>query len=464
MKSMYKKVIASLLALAMLFVFVSCSSGKESSKDSQTQGSSSSSSGASGTKAEAEPKINLRFSWWGADTRHQATLAAMDIYMERHPNVTIEGEYGAFAAAYEKLLTQIAGKTAPDIVSVDYQWSFELMNQGSPFVNMYTLKDKIDMSNANLEFAKSYGGDDNYLIGLPVGMNGLGYMYNVSFLKEFNITPSDNWTWDDVLTYGKQVHTADKDKYLLYNILNHWVYLVKTQLKQMNGNTFIKDDYTPGFTVEEMEKIFSYINECVDTGTVPPFEEGVLYDSVYADSNPEWLNQNIGIFPTSSSHLPAALNASEFDISSFRFPGVNGAVDPGILVTPAVYLCIYEGSKYIDQSADFIDFFLNDEEAIKVLKDTRSVPVNKKAQEILVNEGVLSKTLTNFLEQAMTAPGLADNSPSLNTEVMAVLKDFIQEVGFKKLTPRKAAEEMLKELDGVLASISNSLKVRLHHI
>ena len=400
-----------------------------------------------------DEKINMRFSWWGADTRHQATLEAMQIYMDRHPNVTIEGEYGAFAAAYEKLLTQIAGGTAPDIVSVDYQWTFELMKQDAPFVNMYTLEDKIDMSNINLDFARSYGGNDEYLIGLPVGMNGLGYMYNVSFLDQFGLTPSDDWSWDDILEYGKKVHETDNQKYLLYNILNHWVYLVKAQLKQMNGNTFIKDDYTPGFTKEEMAKIFTYIRDLVDTGTVPPFEEGVLYDSVYADANPEWLNQNIGIFPTSSSHLPAALKASDFEISSMRYPGVKDSVDPGILVTPAVYLCVYEKSAHIDQAADFIDFFLNDEEAIKVLKDTRSVPVNTKAQEILVKEGVLSETLVNFLDQAMTAPGKADNSPSLNNEVLSVLKDYIQQVGYKQMTPEDAAEAMIIELEDILETI-----------
>lgn len=455
MKTMVKKVTASVLMIVMLFALVSC--GASDNKDNSDKNANTTTTEANTTSENtgktSDEKITMRFSWWGADTRHQATLAAMDIYMDRHPNVTLEGEYGAFDSAYEKLLTQIAGNTAPDIVSVDYQWTFELMKKKAPFVNMYTLQDKIDMANTNIDFAKSYGGDDEYLIGLPVGMNGLGYMYNDAFLKKYNITPSDKWSWDDIITYGKKVHEQDSSKYLLYNILNHWVYLVKAQVKQMNNNPLIKDDFTFGFSKEDMTKVFSYIRKLVDTGTVPSFEEGVLYDNVYADANPEWLNQNIGVFPTSSSHLPAALKASEFDISSIRYPGVEGAADSGILVTPAVYLCVYEKSKYVDQAADFIDFFLNDEEAIKVLKDTRSVPVNKKAQELLVEEGILSDTLVNFLDQAMTAPGLPDNSPSLNSEVLAVLKDYIQQVGYKQMTPEKAAEEMMKELEPVLASL-----------
>ena len=42
---------------------------------------------------------------------------------------------------------------------------------------------------------KIYGGDDDYLIGLPAGVNGMGYLYNVEFLKEFGIEDNNEWDW-----------------------------------------------------------------------------------------------------------------------------------------------------------------------------------------------------------------------------------------------------------------------------
>ena len=88
----------------------------------------------------------------------------------------------------------------------------------------------------------------------------------------------------------------------------------------MNGQNLVKDDYTPGFTADEMAKIFDYERQLVETGTVPPFAEGVLYETVYADQNPNWLNQDLGIFPTSSSLVPGIAKASDFELATMRYP------------------------------------------------------------------------------------------------------------------------------------------------
>src|SRR5690554_3568993 len=156
---MNKMRITKLMILALVLLFVGsltlfAAGGKESQSNT------------------GKPTV-LRFSWWGADTRHQATLEAMDLYHQRNPNIILEGEYGAFSDAYQKLLTQLAGKTAPDVVTIDYKWVSDLMNQGAPFVNMLSLSDVIDQSGFDETFAKNYGGNDEYLIGLPVGLNGM---------------------------------------------------------------------------------------------------------------------------------------------------------------------------------------------------------------------------------------------------------------------------------------------------
>lgn len=463
MKRNLKIFISIFLVLVLSIVLTACNPVVQSGN--LPQGDSRSASGTSdtsaGTKTEqgtdkgstTREKVTLRFSWWGADARHQATLAAMELYSERNPNVRIEGEYGAFATYYQKLLTQLAGRTAPDIVSVDYKWTHDLIKQGSPFVNMYELTDKIDMSGFDLNFAKIYGGDDNYLIGLPAGVNGMGYLYNVEFLKKFGIEPHNEWDWETVIENGQKVQAQDSEKHLMYNISEHWVYLVKTMLKQINGNTLLNDDYTLGFSKEDITKVFTYIRRLVETGTVPPFEEGVLYENVYADQNPNWLNQKFGIFPTSSSLIPGIAAASDFELDVFRYPVPKDAVDPGILVTPSMFISIYEYSKYQDIAADFIDFFFNDEEAILILKDTRGVPANEKAKELLVREGLIPKQVADMVSQSLTGAGIAENGPSLNPEVIALLKDYIQQIGFLKITPEEAAEKFMQELEALAATL-----------
>lgn len=405
------------------------------------------------TKTSPDEKVTLRFSWWGSNARHQATLSAIELYQERHPNVTIEGEYGAFGNYYQKLLTQLAGKTAPDIITVDYKWVSDLMNQGTHFLNMNDLKGLIDMQGFDMDFANIYGGKGDFLIGLPVGMNGMGYLYNVQFLEKYGVIPSDDWTWDTVLENGKKVNSADSSKYLLYNNSEHWMYLFKAMLKQLSGNNVVNDDYSLGFTREQLLQVYSYVRKLVDTKTVPPFNEGVLYENVYADQNPNWLKQNFGIFPTSSSLLPGITNASDFALSTFRYPVMKNAKNPGILVTPSMFLTVSKESKHPDVAADFINFMLNDPEAIAILKDTRGIPCNSVSKKQLVAANVIPESVSNMVAQAITGAGSAENGPSLNPEVIALIKDYIQLVGYGKLTAGQASDEFTKELTNLVKTI-----------
>lgn len=96
------------LILALVFV-VACFAGCGGTSSSAA-GSTSAASSAGG---EAEP-VTLRFSWWGGEARHEATIAAAELYMEKNPNVKIEFEYSGWDGYKDKLVTQLSGGTAPD--------------------------------------------------------------------------------------------------------------------------------------------------------------------------------------------------------------------------------------------------------------------------------------------------------------------------------------------------------------
>ena len=437
-----KRMIVILTLAVMLVMTVFANGAKEELKTSAI------------TTTSPDEKVTLRFSWWGSNTRHQATLEAIKLYESKHPNVTIEGEYGAFGDMYQKLLTQLAGGTAPDIISVDYKWVADLMSNGSHFVNMYDLEDYIDTSAFDMDFAKIYGGvGDDFLIGIPVAVNGMGYLYNERFLEKYGITPSDGWTWETVIENGKKVNAQDSSKYLLYNNAEHWMYLFKTMMKQITGRTLILDDRSLGFSKDDAVQVFSYVKRLVDERVVPPFNEGVLYENVYADQNPNWLNENFGIFPTSSSLIPGIMNASSFSVAPLRYPVMDNAKDPGILVTPAVFFTVYNKSAHQDVAADFINFMLNDPEAIAILKDTRGIPCSSKAQAQLVEAGVIPEPVSQMVAQALTGAGIADNGYSLNSEVIALIKDYVQQVGYGVLTPEQAADGFIKELTVIIKTI-----------
>ena len=52
-------------------------------------------------------------------------------YQAANPNVKIEGQPGEFTSYWDKLATQTAGGTAPDIIQMDMNYISEYGNRGA---------------------------------------------------------------------------------------------------------------------------------------------------------------------------------------------------------------------------------------------------------------------------------------------------------------------------------------------
>src|SRR5664279_4279410 len=92
---------------------------------------SGSSTGSTSTAtADDTSPVTLRFAWWGNDVRNKNTAQVIADYMKLHPNVTITGEPGVWASYWDKLSTQVAGNSAPDIIQMDEQYIRDYSKNG----------------------------------------------------------------------------------------------------------------------------------------------------------------------------------------------------------------------------------------------------------------------------------------------------------------------------------------------
>ncbi|CAH1200392.1 Putative ABC transporter substrate-binding protein YesO [Paenibacillus allorhizoplanae] len=133
-------------------------------------------------KAQAKP-VTLRFAWWGSDARHKATLAAIEAYTKFNPNVKIEGEYQGYEGYQQKIMTQIAGNSAPDLMQLDYPWLPSLSAQGDIFVDL-SKESVIDLSQFAKKILDEYDSVNGKLVSLPMGTNGFGTMINKAFFDK----------------------------------------------------------------------------------------------------------------------------------------------------------------------------------------------------------------------------------------------------------------------------------------
>ena len=143
-KENYHKVLSLLLSVILVIITAGCTKTEAPP--------------AAGTAMsdEDQEEITLRVSWWGPEARHEATLKAMERYMELHSNITLVGEYSDWNGHYDKLVTQIASDTAPDIMQINDRWYYDFMSGMNAVVDMNTLSDYVDLNAFDKSFLEDY--------------------------------------------------------------------------------------------------------------------------------------------------------------------------------------------------------------------------------------------------------------------------------------------------------------------
>ena len=123
-----KKFLAIILSLALLMALAAC--GTPAATTPQTSASGTEPTSAPTT--EAPQDVKMRMGWWGSQTRHNMTIAVIEMY-EEMTGVDIEYEFYAFDGYITKLNTLVASNEVWDIFQLGgnyptYIESIELMN------------------------------------------------------------------------------------------------------------------------------------------------------------------------------------------------------------------------------------------------------------------------------------------------------------------------------------------------
>ena len=436
-----KKIISILCALSIVTsMFVGCgSTSKETAKDS--------------SKGE---QVTLRFSWWGSDVRHKATLEAIDLYMKENPNVKIEAEYGGVDGYQDKLSTQLGGGTAPDLIQVDNPWIYDYAKQGEMFYDLNDFKDIIDMSGFDKKFLDGYCTLNGKIQGLPMGLNALTVIYNKDMLKSANADITKDLDWDKLIEEGKKVHAQNSNNYLLNAEQNNFVdFIIMPYVIQKTGEQWVKDDYTMGFDKATLTQAFELEKKLFDEGIVQPAEQSFTFKSK-PEQNTAWINKQFGSAITWAAGLGVLSSTlgDSADVTSFPVP--KDAKNSGIVVRPATLLCINKKSANAKEAAKFMNFFFNDKEAAKILGDVRSIPPVEASRQAALDAKKIDPLAVKAVEEATKNPGLIYNGVSNNSELRNILINEIENVAYKKFTPDQAADDMIKLYESKLKELKSA--------
>jgi oligogalacturonide transport system substrate-binding protein len=413
-------------------------------------GCSSGEAPAAETAAGGEKKeeVTLRFSWWGSEGRHKALLQAIDLYMSKNPHVKIEAEYSGFDGYYQKLVTQFAGKTAPDLTPLSADWIDDIAVKGDLVLDLNTQKDNINLQAFDQQFLSKYVVIGNKMVGLPMGVNGLVTGYNKDFFKRFNIPEDTKWDWNKIYEIGKQVHQQDASAYLLGAL--EFRSFLQPYVTQKTGKQWINDDKTLGFDQAVLTEALTYYKKLHDEGVLQPVAESSLYPDFA--KNVAFQKGNIGIAFALASSIPS-LKAFVPNFDAAMYPIPTDAKSSGVLVIPSNPLAINKESKHPEEAAKFASWLLTDIEAAMIVRDNYSVPPSSANAQALSDKKLIDPTVAKAVKIALEKPGDPVNGISNNQEIAKLSNDYMQQVAFGQLTPEKAAQELVNRLQDKLKSI-----------
>lgn len=198
MKKGWKKLLALGLTGAMLGSLAGCGDGKESqSADASSSApeksqSSEKESGDTGDLKDSGENVTIKFTWWGNQGRHAYTQELLDEYTELHPNVTFEAIPAGWDGYFDKLSTQAASGSMPDIVQMDYLYLTTYAKNHSvtdlqPFIDNGTI-DVSQMAENDVNTGKI----DGALAGLVGATGTLSIGYNPEVFQEAGLEEPTN--------------------------------------------------------------------------------------------------------------------------------------------------------------------------------------------------------------------------------------------------------------------------------
>jgi oligogalacturonide transport system substrate-binding protein len=406
---------------------------------------------ANGSKEDTgstQEEADLRMSWWGGNERHEATLAVIDLYTEQNPHVTIEAEYGGYSGHYQKLITQIAGGTAPDLMVIANGWIPEFVNKETVFLNLNKYPEIINTDGYEQKFLQENCVYGNVLTGLPLGFNASTMVYNADFMKSYSVDASQPWDWERLIEVGEKIHQTNPEQYLL-NVDNGTIRagIIRPYLRQLTGKRWVQDDYTLGFGKTEATKALSLLKELFDKGVIQPYNELVLFNE-NADKNPKWLQGEIGMIFALTSQFNSLQGSVDAELGVTNRPIKESAPDSGIEVKPATILSVYQGSEHPEEAAEFVNFFVNDVEAGLILGTVRSVPAVAPVRKALVEKNKIDPRLVRAVDIAVAKAGMPLGNLETNETLQdKILQNIIEEVAFDVLAPEEAAVKLIKQIE-----------------
>ncbi|MGN7412479.1 ABC transporter substrate-binding protein [Paenibacillus sp. SAF-068] len=429
---MFKRFLIGIITSLLLFVTACSGTDHTGATDNTGDGNNN------GTTENGQ--VELRIMWWGDQKRADITNEALKIFQAKHPDIKISGEFAPSSGYFDKLNTQLASGTAPDIFFlggnvVDYAKKDVLLNL-DPYVGNELNLDGMD------ETMIEYGRLDGKLQHISAGANARGIVVNKALFEKAGVPlPASDWNWADYAAISKEL--SDKLGDGFYGTYNFTVDGMDIFLKQRGKQLYDMKNGTLGFTQEDMLEWFRYWEKTSASGGVvtPELQVSNPHDDT---SKSLLITGKAAMTLLPSNQLAAFQSLTEDPLVLLPVP--RGPKGTGVVFESSQGLSGYANTKHPKEVAILMDFWIHDPEAAKILGNDRGVPVTEANRNLLQEgAGPVEEIVYNYTslvsEATKTEPFDVSYNPPGFAEFSKLAQTTNQEIGFGRKSVEQAVSD-----------------------
>lgn len=398
-----------------------------------------------GKVGTVEDPVTIRFAWWGNDSRAKTTLEVIKDFEAANPTIKVQGENTEFSSYWDKMATQIAGGTTPDVFAMSGSYPSEYASRGV-LLDLDKVKDQIDTSKF-AEGTVDLGKIDGKQYTITAGVNSMSMVVDPTVFEAAGVELPDDetWTWDDYadiaaeITKKSPAGTFGTTPMANDSFLAVWA-------RQAGEALYTDDGKKMGISEDTLTRYFELNKKLMETGGAPSASQTVEDGS----AQPEMTLMGQGKQGMKISWSNQMTSYSGAPLVMMKLPGESKT--PGAWLRSSMEYAISSKSAHPKEAALFINYLVNSMDAASKIKSDRGMPANTE-----LKEGITPLLKETQQKEAAYLDRIAEMNieppkpfPAGSSSTMEVLNRYNTDVLFGKVSPRDAAKGMINEVNSNL--------------
>jgi oligogalacturonide transport system substrate-binding protein len=459
------------MALIALFVFAACGGGNNDSGGTAAPTQRPAGATAAPTPTPAPAIVDAAWSpnsigpttismaWWGADPRHNAVNAALDLFTAKYPHITIERSYTAFTGFMDNLILQLGARNAPDIFQSNYAWVHTFLDGENPYFDLNTVAGILDLSEWSPDMLAAMTTSDGQLAAVPHGMTGRVIVYNKLMLAEYGLDKFPE-TIDEWVALGEKIAEGNteletgENTYAFFPLGQESLDIVILSMLYNNTGKNMQENNRMLHTIDEVEVIFNVIGRLIETGVIPTF---VQQEPPHDNTNPVWVQGRAGAVYEWVSNIfvvgNAFLGGNNLDnLGVALIPAITAGGSQDIMQRPSIGHAISPHTQHPELAAYVLNFLYTDDAALTVLANQFGIPSSRSAVAVSERDNNTVGLQLEGLEMLLANPAemcYMFEDPSLR---QAVRFPIIEAFRMGNINAREAATRWVNEQQAVLSA------------